>query len=269
MMISPNTPNQVTTIGIGKGGARPVMLEFYGLFHGHPFTSTDLTPASVKRILCIHDAPHSVALFLTQRGTCDMAIHNYIPFAFPGSDRYVVEYTRRYQYPLLITRYGVPVEELLERNGMHKVMARWCTRVYKIEIPRGVYKHFNLAGITQVKGMTRHQSARRSKLQPGMVEDPMAQKSFPLFQELPIFEMTEAEQRELMQAAGIEPFHLIERLGYHGCMLCPYRNEAYYRKLAKEEPILYAMCHAWRKHASARRNTTGQEYWYYPKTKVM
>lgn len=35
---------------------------------------------------CIHDANHSVALFLKTKGECQFAFHNYIPFTFAGSN---------------------------------------------------------------------------------------------------------------------------------------------------------------------------------------
>jgi 3'-phosphoadenosine 5'-phosphosulfate sulfotransferase (PAPS reductase)/FAD synthetase len=263
-------PNSTSTIFLGKKGS-PVELLFYGNFRGEPFSVRHLQPRLIHRVLCVHDAKHSVALFLTQKDASDIAIHNYIPFSFPTTAAYTIEYTQKFNYPLLITRHLTPVETYLQINGVPKAMARWCTRTYKIEMPRGVYKHFNLQNITQIKGMTRFQSARRNKLDPSRTIDPMSQKTFQIYQELPIFDMTDQEQERIIETNGIAPNPYDLKYNLHGCLFCPFRNEKYYQKLANQDPELYQLCHYWRSEGSKRPQKDGslRDYWYFPKSQIM
>lgn len=263
-------PNNIETILVGKTSI-PIIIEFYGKYKGHPFGPEDMNSENMKRVLCLHDAKHSVALFLTQKDKCDFAIHNFVPFSFPTTIEYTLKYTQRWNYPLLISKYGIPVETLLQKNGVHKAMARWCSRIYKIETPRFVYKHYNLNGLIQVKGMTRFQSAKRSKLTPSIIVDPMSQKKFQIYQELPIFEMTEETQTTIMRIHNLEPNPFDIKYNLHGCMYCPFRNQAYYEKLRDEDPELYAQCNYWRQLGSERPQKDGtiRDYWYFTKSKVM
>ena len=165
----------------------------------------------------------------------------------------------------------MPIEQLLQKNGVPKAMARWCTRIFKIEMPRGVYKHFNLHNVIQIKGMTRFQSARRNKLDPSRTIDPMSQKTFHIYQELPIFEMTDQEQNEIMEHHAIAPNPYDLKYNLHGCLFCPFRNEKYYQTLANQDPALYQLCHYWRIEGSKSPQKDGslRDYWYFPKSQIM
>ena len=262
------SPNEIKTIQVGnKNSRRPIHLLFFGQFEDHLFTSDDLTKEKINRIVCIHDAPHSVALFLQEKDKCDIALHSFIPFSFPNTLDYTLSFTQKFNYPTLILVNGTPVEKLLQVNGVPKFCARWCARIYKIEMARFTYKHFGLAGITQVKGMTRHQSTRRNKLDPNNNIDPMTQKKFPLFQELPIFEMLEEEQLKLMNKHDIPTSEYYDKYNMHGCLWCPFRSEDYYLQLKEKDRELYDQCHEFRIAGSYRRPE--EPYFFYRKSKVM
>ena len=262
------SPNEIKTIQIGnKNSRRPIHLLFFGKFEDHLFTSDDLTEEKVKRVVCIHDAPHSVALFLQEKDNCDIALHSYIPFSFPNTLDYTLGFTQKFDYPTLILVNGIPVEKMLEKNGVPKFCARWCARIYKIEMARFTYKHFELAGLTQIKGMTRLQSNRRNKLDPTNRIDPMTQVTFPVFQDLPIFEMTEKAQLELMKKHDIPTSKYYDKYGLHGCLWCPFRSKEYYFKLKEEDRELYDKCHEFRIAGSYRRPE--EPYFFFRETKVM
>jgi hypothetical protein len=261
----------MVTIQIGKN-RDPVILEFYGRFRGHPFGIKDMVVRYIKRVILVHDAVHSIALFLTQMDTCDIAMHNYVPFSFPNTKEHTIEYTQRYDYPLLVTTLDIPVEDLLRKNGCPTMWRRWCTRAFKERVPREVYKHFYLNGITQVKGMTRFQSPDRAKYNPNHEIDQMlSQERFKVYSELPIFNMTEEEQYRLADEAGIAPSIYTRRYGAHGCMFCPFKSERYWLALREQDPELYAQCDTWRGLSiyCVPEGKTPKEYFYYPKSQVM
>lgn len=264
-------PNEIMTIRIGRN-QDPVTLEFYGKFNRETFGSQHMTPGNVRRVCLAHDALHSIALFMTQKETCDIAMHNYVPFSFPNTLAYTIAYTQRYEYPLLVTKLDIPVESLLKRNGCPTMWRRWCTRAFKEKTPRSVYKHFGLAGVTQVKGMTRFQSEKRAGYNPAHTLDMMlSQKTFPIYAELPIFDMTEAEQQCLADGAGTAPNPYTVKYGAHGCMFCPFKPEKYWHALKKQDPLLYAQCNQWRALSAycVPAGGSAREYYYYPASKIM
>lgn len=271
------SPNEIKTITIGnKNARRDIHLLFFGNYEKHEFTSADLTPEKVKKIICVHDAPHSVALYLQEKDNCDIALHSHIPFSFPTTLDYTIDFTQRDNYPLVVLVYGNDTTMELEKNGVPTMFRRWCARIYKIEMARFVYKHFGFNGVTQVKGMTKHQSSKRNKLDPNHSIDPMAidpvtkkTKRFKVYQKLPIFNMTEKEQLVLMAENGLVPSKWFEVYGVagHGCMFCPYKSEEYWFKLASEHPKLYTQCNDFRLAGSHK--DLPKEYHYYRKSRIM
>lgn len=134
--------------------------------------------------IAIHDAPHSVALFINQmkldkkRPTKEQkrqfAIHNITGFVFPYGVNYVKYYTQKQSkvhegdFPLIVTSVAKPVEELLDKNGCPTMWRRWCTRIYKQDESKDLYKTYNMDGLTQLLGMSRFQSKDRAGLDPAI-----------------------------------------------------------------------------------------------------
>lgn len=237
-----------------------IRVSMYGKYKGSKFERKHITKENIKRICCIHDASHSVALFLQEKDKCDCAIHNRLPLQFPYNDEYILYYTQKYEYPLIMTTLLLPMDYLLKKNGLITQFRRWCTRTWKIETPRNFYKYFNLNGITQVKGITKHQSAKRSVMNPNPSLDAMSQKTFEVYQELPIFEMKDEEIKQLIKDNEIEFNPMENKFDSHGCIACPFRNCEYYQNLKKNYPKMYKQIDEWRIMASKE----GKEYyWFY------
>lgn len=246
----------------------PVRVRLYGKFRGERFEKKHIR--QIERILCVHGADHSVAMFLNEKDCADAAIYNEVAFSFPQQLEYVKYFTQRYSYPLIVTSDLVPVEARLKQNGVHTMFRRWCSRIYKIEIPRAFYRKFNLNGITQVKGITQHQSSKRSKMDPDKILDPMSQKTLKIFQELPIFNMKPSEEKDIMRLFGIKENPNCRKFGIHGCLMCPFRTEAYFKKLKNDFPELYKKCQQWRRWGSYKSTKGGGSgYYYFRKSKIM
>jgi 3'-phosphoadenosine 5'-phosphosulfate sulfotransferase (PAPS reductase)/FAD synthetase len=218
-------------------------------------------------VLALHDAPHSVALFLAQKDQADFAMHNWVPFEFPNVTPYTIAYTQRYQYPLVVVRTLKPVEQFLVENGVPYPPAqrRWCTKQFKIVPSQLFYRRYHLGGITQLLGITRFQSSRRSQMWASVGPSKyLYQKTLPIYQELPIFDLSIADQLRAMAAAGIAPSPYYTRYGEngHGCAWCffkstpgaksieAFRGSEFYATLKAQDPLIYALCEAWRHAAS-------------------
>jgi 3'-phosphoadenosine 5'-phosphosulfate sulfotransferase (PAPS reductase)/FAD synthetase len=289
-----------------------ILVKCYGEFNGESFGKKHLTRENIDRVLAIHDASHSVALFLKNKDTYEMceegivlnkaiAVHSIVPFVFPTSLPYLLYYTQKYHFPLVTTEVVQPVRELLSRNLLMKQFkgsqgGRWCTRVYKIEPSRYLFKEFNLKGIVQLKGITKHQSDKRNKMYEGKAVDLTSQEAllkriknkidtpadyerfFHVFQKLPIFEMLNSEIDELLTIHGIQKnpaevlfqYKTFDWLGNkvvekcaHGCMLCPFRDQMWYHYLKYRWNGLYNQCNEWRVWASEKRVAGGKNEYYY------
>jgi len=144
-----------------------------------PYTKVDGTE-TFRDAVAIHDAPHSVALFLNEiekekirpkeEQNRQFAIFNIVRLAFPYGIEYVKYYTQGggnekapKKFPLVVTSPLTTAEEDLQANGLPKAgTARWCTRMYKEEPSEHLYKDNDLFGITQLLGMTRFQSGSQT-----------------------------------------------------------------------------------------------------------
>ncbi len=279
------------TTGVGN----PISVEFYGIWKdGTPFMAKHLAPkithkqnvpcncGAGKRVICLHDAPHSIALFLQEKDRADFAMHNWVPFEYPNVTGFTIAYTQQYHYPLVVVRALKPVEQFLVENGVPYPPAqrRWCTTQFKIVPTQVFYRQFHLGGITQLLGITKYQSSKRSAMWSSVGLSPrLSQATLPVYQELPIFNMTDEEQLRLIQQAGIElnPYYLRYGPNGHGCVWCFYKNPRteFYTKLKAQDPALFLMCEYWRHTASGYipkkypPDWEPHEYYWDVKSKVM
>jgi len=249
---------------------RAEYIKFYGDYKGHPFTERDLIEdrENIKNGCCVHDANHSLALFLKTKDECQFAFHNYIPFVFPGSTEFVKYYTQKYHYPLIISEVKASIEDLLIRNGVHKAIGRWCTRVFKMEASYWFYRHYNLNNIIQYLGINNDTPRRAKKHPEGIHKSDLSdrKKGFNVFDYLPIRQILSEEQKEIIKANNLPLNPINEKFGEHGCIYCPMRNEKYYFKLREWFPELYDKCLDWKKFGSKRSE---KEYFYYLNSKIM
>ena len=261
------------------------VLRFYGVYGGRPFTHRDLKEKKFRKAIAIHDAPHSVALFLKEHAKEPgqrFALHSTTPFQFPWVAEYVKYFTQTPfkgkgvnspgNFPLVITTRVVPPEKDLKVQGVPKrgdMFGRWCTKKYKLRPARSLYQQFNQCGITQLLGETKHQSSRRAKKNPAKVEaGSFSTKTCRIFNELPIFDMEDATQIELMEKAGIKKNPWVQEVGQHGCMYCPQRGPEFYKWLKEENPEMYEACDLFRKAGSSRptkgpRDPRFEEYYWF------
>ena len=191
------------------------------------------------------------------------------PFNTAGAEEYIKFYTQKYDFPLVVTELLNPLKTIMESNGMPTPMARWCTRIFKNETPRRFYKYFNFQDPVQLLGITKYQSNSRNKIytkNKGKIRvlSVFAQKSFPIYQETPIIEMPEERELELMEIHSIPIFGMVDTLGSHGCIVCPYRSQNYFKMLHDDHPALYKFAKLIQKWGSYRNITYGKKrlYWY-------
>ena len=206
-------------------------------------------------------------------------------------------FTQKYHFPLVISEYATPLKDLMQKNGVHKQMqGRWCTRILKGETPRNLYKAFGL-NVVQLLGIGQFQSPKRQKMYQGKSVSPYAQKTFPIEQELPIHQLTqepketdavefngntlkysalspsekikylkrleEATHIKVMKQANLKVFPMVEKIGSHGCIMCPYRNQNYWKMLHDTQPVLFNYCKTVQKWGSHRSLIKGGGlYWY-------
>jgi len=266
-------PNQVKLIYRDKPN-RAEYIKFYGEYKGHPFTEKDLIEDrnKIKKVCCIHDANHSIALFLKTKNQCQFAFHNYIPLVFAGTKEFVKFYTQKYSYPLVITEVKANVNDLFVKNGVHKAMGRWCTRLFKMEASYWFYRHYNLNNIVQYLGITNDTPNRAKKYPEGIHKSKLSEKKqgFNIYNFLPIRNFLLEEQEILIKKHNLPPNPIKKKYGSHGCIYCPMRSELYYFKLREWFPDLYAQCIDWKKYGSARSISKGKkQYLYYPNSKIM
>ncbi|MHA1723316.1 MAG: hypothetical protein ACTSYC_06745 [Promethearchaeota archaeon] len=81
----------------------------------------------VKKVICVHPANHSVALFLKMRKKADLCLHCHPLFSYPNVKDFVISFTQKFKYPLAILTREENIEELFKRNGCPTKFRRWCT----------------------------------------------------------------------------------------------------------------------------------------------
>jgi hypothetical protein len=222
---------------------------------------------TVKKIICIHPANHSVSMFLTMKDQADMAMYCHPLLSTEASKNFVIEYTQRYNYPLAIITRLENIDEVMRKNGAPTMFRRWCTRIFKIEASRYFYRKFFNSGVIEFQGIQRHQSKTRAEMIPSLVEDPKSQKTFKIFRELPIYEHSEEWNLEIMAKHNIEPFSKsVRSANRYGCFLCPYAGEQYYVDLKANDPETYNECCRLMEIASENKE---ERYYYYRKSKIM
>jgi len=281
-------PSSTKKDGTPYQGAYNIVARFYGTYNGESFSDKHLSRENFDNAIAIHDAPHSAALYLNEieknKGKRSFAIHNTVPFAFPFGLEYIKYYTQKHNFPLVVLTVDKSTEDLLIANGVpKKKFGRWCTNKFKISPTKSFYKNFDLDGIEEKLGMAKWQSIGRSKNNPNKIlsdksiskvkdkktgETITKVEQFKIYQSLPIFEMSQEEQLDLMKKYNIKINPIVEQFGWHGCMWCPQRSPEYYLKLKKQHPEMYRQCNKWRNPGGQRRKK-GEEgtikpkyYWY-------
>lgn len=221
---------------------------------------------TVKNVISIHPATHSVSLFLKMKDKGDLCLYAHPLLASESSKQYVINYTQKYNYPLAIITRLEDIEELFKKEGCPTHLRRWCTRIFKIEGIRLFYKRFIPSGVIEYMGIQKCQSKERGKMNPERIEDAKSQKRYKIYRKLPIFYDSEEDNLKRMKEAKITPIEESVR-GYnrYGCFLCPFAGEKYYRNLKKTDPDTYNRCEELMKLGSK----DGKRYYYYPESKIM
>ena len=228
---------------------------------------------SVKKVVCIHPANHSVSLFLKMKDQSDLALYCHPLLAKESSKAFVIEYTSKFNFPLVILTRMDSIEDLMRKNGVPTMYRRWCSRVFKIEPTRLFYKTFIPSGVIEYIGIQKFQSKERGEMNPELHEDAKSQARYKIYSELPIFYESEEFNTELMQEYGIKPFGESVR-GYnrYGCYLCPFATKQYYEDLKENDPETYQKCNRLMEIASEKQIQEGKRksrYYYYRKSKIM
>ena len=231
---------------------------------------------TVKKVLSIHPANHSVAMFLKFMDTADLCLYCHPLLAKEEAKQYVINYTQKYNYPLAIITRMEDIEELMRKNGVPHQFRRWCTRMFKIEPTLLFYKTFVPSGVMNYIGIQKCHSKERSEMNPELSEDPKSQKRYKVYREMPLFYETEEFNLEIMKEAGIEPHYdsAMSSRGYnrYGCFLCPYAGEKYYEHLKESDNETYCRCENLMHIASEKQlqeGTRKERYYYYRKSKIM
>ena len=222
---------------------------------------------TVKRIICIHPANHSVALFLKMMDKADLCLYCHPLLAKEASKDFVISYVQKFNYPLAILTRLENIEDLMRENGCPTKWRRWCTRMFKIEPVRLFYKKFIPSGVIEYLGIQKFQSKERGDMNPELKEDLKSQKRYRIYSELPIFYESEEYNTEIIEKAGIKPFSDGMR-GYnrYGCFLCPFAGSQYYEDLKENDTETYCRCNELMEIASEKK---GMRYYYYRKSKIM
>jgi len=228
------------------------------------FNCTEEYLKTVKKVICIHPANHSIALFLKMKENADLCLYCHPLLADIKAKEYVISYVGKYNFPLVILTREEEIEELFKENGCPTMWRRWCSRMFKIEPTRLFYKNFIPSGVIEYMGMQKFQSKERSDMNPELSEDAKSQKRYKIYSELPIFYESEEDNTKRIEAAGIKPY---ESRGYnrYGCYLCPFAGIKYYEQMKVEKPELYERCNKLMQLGSEE----GKRYYYYRKTKIM
>ena len=229
---------------------------------------------SVKNVICIHPANHSVAMFLKMMDKSDLCVYSHPLLAKDDTKDYVIDYTQKYNYPLAILTRMETIEDLMVENGCPTKFRRWCTRMFKIEPARMFYKQFIPSGVVELIGIQKFHSKERGEMNPELCEAKKSQKRYKIYQKMPVFYETEEYNTEMMKKAGIEAYSGITVRGYnrYGCFLCPFAGKEYYEILKEKDPDTYARCNKLMEIASMKQIKEGKRksrYYFYPKTKLM
>ena len=228
---------------------------------------------TVKKVICIHPANHSVALFLKMMKEADLCLYCHPLLAKESSKDFVISYVQKFNYPLVILTRLENLEDLMRKNGAPTKFRRWCTRMFKIEPVRLFYKTYITSGVVEYIGIQKFQSKERGDMLPELKEDGKSQKRYKIFSQLPIFYETEEYNTKMIEEANIEPFYNSIR-GYnrYGCFLCPFAGKTYYEDLKENDSETYCKCNELMQLASEPQIQSGERkgrYYYYPKTKIM
>ena len=228
---------------------------------------------TVKNVVCIHPANHSVSLFLKVKDSCDLALYCHPLLAKESSKDFIIEYTQKYKFPLVILTRMETLAFLLRKNGVPHKYRRWCTRIFKIEPTILFYKTFIPSGVIEYMGMQSFQSKERAKLIPVLHDDIKSQKRYKIFSSLPIFYESELDSLNRMESFKIKPFgDSIRSFHRYGCFLCPFAGEKYYIDMVNNNPELYNECCKLMEIASEKQIKDGsrkERYYFYPKSKIM
>lgn len=226
---------------------------------------------TVKRVICIHPANHSVSLFLKMKEEGDLCLYCHPLLAKESSKDYVKEYVK--DYPLVILSRTEDIDDLMRQHGCPTKWRRWCTRMFKIEPTRLFYKTFIPSGVIEYIGIQEFQSKDRKEMNPELKEDAKSQKRYKIYSELPIFYETEEFNTKMLEDAGIKAFgDSIRGYNRYGCFLCPFAGKNYYENLKENDPETYNRCDELMELASEKQIIEGSRksrYYYYPKTKIM
>ena len=126
---------------------------------------------TVGKVICIHPANHSVALFLQMKDKADLCLYCHPLLAKETSKDFVISYTQKFNYPLVILTRIENIEDLCRENGCPTRFRRWCTRMFKIEPVRLFYKPFIPSGVIEYIGIQKFHSKERSEMNPELIED--------------------------------------------------------------------------------------------------
>jgi len=90
------------------------------------------------------------------------------------------------------------------------------------------------------------------------------------YQTIPNFDMSETEQKKLMKKYNVKISPIVEKMDFHGCMMCPYRNAQYYQTLREEHPELYEVVSEWRRIGGTKITKKGKkkDYYYFHNPKL-
>jgi len=222
---------------------------------------------TVKKVMAIHPANHSVSMFLQMKDEADLAMYCHPLLAKDSTRDFVLSYIQKYKYPFVMITRDENIEKLFEENGVPTKWRRWCTRVFKIEPTRLFYKTFIPSGVIEMQGIQKEQSKERGEMNPNRIEDPKSQKRYKIYRELPVFYETEEENMEEMKKAKIKPIKdSVRSFNRYGCFLCPFAGQQYYKDLKKNDLKTYENCQKLMKCGSKK---TQKQYYYYRKSKIM
>jgi len=223
--------------------------------------------STVKRVICLHSAPHSVSLFLSMKDQADLALYCCPLLAFKEEKAYVLAYTAKYHYPLAILTVMDDLNDLFVRNGVPTYHRRWCTRIFKIQACKLFYRKTIPSGVVEYIGIQAHHSKSRSMMNPRRCRDAKSSSTYTIFREYPIFTLSEQDNLTLMRAHGIPPSINYSSLNRHGCFLCPFAGRKYYEQLQQQNPALFAECQRLMTKGSIGRGDP--PYYYYPKDRLI
>jgi len=227
---------------------------------------------TVKKVISVHPANHSVSMFLKMKDEADLCLYSHPLLAKDSTKDYVINYTQKFNYPLVILTRMETIEELMRENGAPTKWRRWCTRMFKIETARMFYKKFIPSGVIELIGIQKFHSKERKEMNPELIESLKSQKRYKIYQEMPLFYETEEYNTEVMKKAGINPYQGLSVRGYnrYGCFLCPFAGKKYYEDLKEKDPETYKRCIELMEIASEKKISEGKpRYYYYRKTKIM